>query len=472
MKKNAVVYGVPLTDVMKRAISVLSESLLDYAVAYPVCIPADGMADTDTYRCFYIGTRENNAQIRAEFADASPEEAAALSHPEGYAIRVHDDTVWIAGADASGVLWGCVDFYSKYLVKNEFTYNDLYVCNPLAQALGDFAHASAPDVAGRGIWTWGHVIYDYRGFLDHMVRLKMNTLIVWNDYVPVNAAEMIAYAHTCGIRVIWGFAWCWDTDCTRFSMDALDAYGAEIFEKYEREYAHLGGDGIYFQSFTELNTERIGDVLIAEAVTGFVNRTASRFFEKYPDLELQFGLHAESVRNRLEYIAQTDPRIRIVWENCGAFPFAYHPHEIGNFDATCAFVRDIAHLRGEDDCFGVVTKGLTKLDWLHFEHLGGSANIGVSSAYMKDDRVRRKHKIWKYVQAYWLTHAGYAQEMVRLMAEAKQGELHITALVEDGMFEETIMYPVALYAEMLWDSHADLSVLMSDTALREDVVFA
>ena len=48
----------------------------------------------------------------------------------------------------------------------------------------------------------------------------------------------------------------------------------------------------------------------------------------------------------------------------------------------------------------------------------------------------------------------------------------ITALVEDGMFEENIMYPVALYSEMLWDCGADIKTMMSEVALRNYVTFA
>jgi hypothetical protein len=68
--------------------------------------------------------------------------------------------------------------------------------------------------------------------------------------------------------------------------------------------------------------------------------------------------------------------------------------------------------------------------------------------------------------------ANYALEAIRLMAREKGGELMLTALVEDGMFEESIMYPVALYAEMLWDAQADLDTLKSEVALRAYVEFA
>ena len=46
------------------------------------------------------------------------------------------------------------------------------------------------------------------------------------------------------------------------------------------------------------------------------------------------------------------------------------------------------------------------------------------------------------------------------------------ALVEDGMFEENVMYPVALYSEMLWDCHRDVKSMMREVALRGYVCFA
>ena len=305
-----------------------------------------------------------------------------------------------------------------------------------------------------------------------MVKLKMNTLVVWNDHVPVNAEEMIEYAHTCGIKVIWGYAWFWDTSCGEIDIDKAYASSADILAKYEREYLPLGGDGIYFQSFTELNTERIGGKLVAEAVTGFVNQTAAGFLQKYPDLELQFGLHATSVKEKLEYIAKVDPRVRIVWENCGSFPFSYIPSDVEHFDETCDFVSRITKLRGEDDRFGVVTKGLTKLNWSEFEHIQGPVCVGASTELLKQNRLLRKRRIWRYLQAYWITYADKAYEMIQLMQQCKKGDLYATALVEDGMFEEKIMYPVALYAEMLWDCSGDLKQMMSQVALRSYVEFA
>ena len=246
---------------------------------------------------------------------------------------------------------------------------------------------------------------------------------------------------------------------------------AEKRLKKEKEYKEIGGDGIYFQTFTELTKDNIDGVLIAEAATKFVNKTAALFYEKYPDIELQFGLHATSVSNRLEFLKAIDSRIRIVWEDCGAFPFSYMPNDIDSFDVTKKFVNVISTLRGKNERFGVVTKGLVKLDWLQFEHATGAQCIGIVSKNMKNNRIDRKRRIWRYIQAGWLKNADKAYEMVQEMFHLKNGDLCVFALVEDGMFEENIAYPVALYSEMLWDCNGDYKQLMKDVALRSYVDF-
>ena len=91
---------------------------------------------------------------------------------------------------------------------------------------------------------------------------------------------------------------------------------------------------------------------------------------------------------------------------------------------------------------------------------------------MKVDRVARKHKIWKYLQAFWLTNGDEALEMIRFMKDLRNCNLCVRGLVEDGMFEENVMYPVVLFAEMLWDADCDIKNLMSDVALRSYVEFA
>lgn len=465
MKKSVIVHGELQNGIQKKAIAVLSELLLDYTLEYPYCVECGKEKNYIGERLFYIGTRASSEAIGALASQK-------LTTPEEYRLTVKGGTVFIEGYDDVGVIYGCIDFFAKYIVRLEYPNDDRYRINCFEGELPDFEYSHAPSVRSRGFWTWGHVIYDYKAYIDNMMKLKLNTLTVWNDRVPVNAEELIDYAHNCGIKVIFGYSWLWGTDCTKIPFDRLCEYSEKIFEQYESEYSRLGADGIYFQSFTELQTDTVGDVVIADAVTDFVNKTAARFFEKYPKLELWFGLHATSVKDRLESIKATDRRIRIVWEDCGSFPFSYMPSDTDGFDSTCEFVKKIATLRGRDDLFGVVTKGLTKLDWSSFAHMNEPLCIGESSKELKANRVERKRKIWRYLQAYWMINADKALKAVQIMREEKKGDLCICALAEDGMIEENIMYPAALFAEMLWDSDADLRTLMTEVALRGYVDFA
>lgn len=468
MYNLAIIYGKAENGVQKKAIEVLSEFILDYTFEYPICMKYDAAFDYSPYRCIYIGTKENNGYIKEH-------SKAKLNQEEEYCIKVQDDIVMIEGYDDNGVLYGCVDFYNKFLLKCEYvpsSESGWKPGKPFDKPFEDFELQSAPAIKDRGIWTWGHVIYDYKDFMDNMVKLKMNTLIMWNDHAPFHAKDIIDYAHACGIKILFGFPWCWDTDCGKFDLATINKQGPIVLQEYEKEYAGLDIDGIYFQSFTELPVEEINGILIADAVTDFVNKTAELFFAKYPKLELQFGLHATSVREKLDYIKNVNPKITIVWEDCGAFPFSYSSHDIENYSETNEFVKKVACLRGKDDKFAVVTKGFTCLDWSQFEHLDGAVNFGVSSKFMKQNRIVRKHKRWKYLQAYWLQNADKAYETVKLMCDLKNGKLSVTPLLEDGMFEENIMFHVALFAEMLWDCETELASMLTDVALRDYVEFA
>ena len=98
--------------------------------------------------------------------------------------------------------------------------------------------------------------------------------------------------------------------------------------------------------------------------------------------------------------------------------------------------------------------------------------IGVSSKRTKKLHIDKMAHQWRYVQAGWLVNADKAKAMVQKMCRLKNGELSVFALVEDGMFEENIMFPVALYSEMLWDCNNKTENLIKYVALRNYVTFA
>lgn len=111
-----------------------------------------------------------------------------------------------------------------------------------------------------GIWTWGHVIYDYRGFFRNMKSLGMNKITIWNDFAPLNAREIIDEAHRNGIKVVWGFAWGWDTDCRSIAAglgeERLREIKGSVLNVFCGQYRDIAADGIYFQSSPRWKKER------------------------------------------------------------------------------------------------------------------------------------------------------------------------------------------------------------------------
>lgn len=447
----AIIHSVDPSAVERRAIAHLSELLLPIGGDYPICIK-ENETIPEGYTKIFLGTRESNSAVRRRSSEP-------LTHAEEYRIEVKNGEITVEGYDFGGVLYGAIDLYNRYLLPMKYVNAVTESYSRFDEPLSDFSLTSHPSVRERGIWTWGHVIYDYRGFIDNMVKLKMNSIIIWNDHIPFNMSEIIDYAHSSAVSVILGYSWGWDQRCKELSLSSLDNKSGEIFEKFEREYKDLPIDGIYFQTITELEEEYIEGVLVADAVTDFVNKTAALFYEKYPDLLIEFGLHATSVKNRLDFITKVDKRLRIVWEDFGAMPFAYNATDIRNFEETKELCVKCSTLRGECDNFGVVTKSVCCLDWKAFVHPSGPQNIGVSTKALKQSRMKRKERVLRSATAGWILNGDKALETVSALVSAKGGDFSANALVEDGVFGERIPYSVALFAEILWrccDSYPDI----------------
>jgi len=393
---------------------------------------------------------------------------------EGYRIDADSEEdgkqyINITAQDEIHLMYAASDFRNKYIpfTKNCHQSDPIYYFqHPFVDAIKPYHLDTKPRIKQRGIWTWGYVICDYKRYIDNMVTLKLNTLIIWNDYVPANMQQVISYAHENGISIYLGFAWGWDQDCKEGIAIEKEQLAKQVIDNYRENYAHLGCDGIYFQSFTELNQEDVGGVSIAEAVTEFVNLTASRILETDPHLKLLFGLHANSVKRKLDVIQKVDPRISIIWENLGSFPYANTPNEVEHFTETLDLTRKTQQLRENGD-FGVVLKGVTLLNWATFEHQEGSFLLGVKGQDEIDKLYKEKQEILRYVQSYWIRNAKYALE---IMKEFRENDM-VTALNEDCIFEEIINYPMALYAQMMWDSERSIEDILCETALMPDVTF-
>ncbi len=439
-------------------------------------------SDKSDYNLILIGSVFSN-NIFAELISRGdinvPQSEESYAIYVGKGISSDTQIIAIAGRDECGILYGCMDFCNKYcgnvIHKNGDIWNEAFFDTLFERELNPFKISCSPAVRTRAIWTWGHVIYDYRNFFKNMARLRLNEVVIWNDHLPLNASEVVECAHSFGIKLIWGFAWGWGTDCTdileKLSDESLKKIKEDVIRTYKEEYLKTACDGIYFQSFTELHSDVVDGKCVAETVVKLVNETSAELFEITPDLHIQFGLHATSVKNNLDYIKKVDERVHIVWEDCGSFPYNYYADDVSDFENTYKLTQELTNLRGKNEKFGAVFKGMPKLDWTRFEHFSSSYILGERTKSFIHNRLHDKTKIWKRLQADWLKNADYIRKIIELISNSGK-DVILQALVEDSMFESKIMFPAALYAELLWTPNRPVNELISDVAGYTCVEFA
>jgi len=414
-----------------------------------------------------VGTLENNEHISRLSRQGHIE---AEINKEGYSIKVldnpwnaHRTLMVLQGADSSGVLYSVYDFnrwYIQHKLQYEgYHYNKRY--SPFTDKSLQFARKSAPKIEYRGLWSWGHVIYDYKGYIDNMSRCKLNCLVLWNDFVPINAQEIVEYAHMNGVRIIWGFTWCWgERDINPKSKKDLHKWTDYVLKTYETQYRGLDADGIYFQIFTETNDMTLDGEIIAELAANWVNEISSAVYKKYPDLWIQFGLHATSVKENFEKFSSIDPRMSIVWEDAGGFPYYYDPKNSDSFQKTYDYTKQLLSVRGENERFGAVFKGFTVLNWTLFEHQKGAYILGERESAFLHAHKLEKEFYWRYGAPYWLGQSNELAALIKLIAESPVKDRLITALVEDGLWECDTHISMALLAELLWDPWVDIDEIV------------
>ncbi len=441
---------------------------------YPLSIEAEQTLTEQTKQdhLLILGTTQNSTLLAA-FAEQGI--FTPQTQKEGYTVHVaaspmeDASTVCIlCGADSAGTLYAVHAFARDYLrgtLKfHGYHYNHRFA--PFTEAMPDWDASSYPKIDARGIWTWGHKIYDYRKFLSHMSACGMNLLVMWNDFVPVNAEEILAEAHSRNIRIYWGFSCSWGE--TVNPADPLDVkkWCRRVVNVYQTEYAPLGGDGVYFQAFTETSAKDIDGIPIAKLVSNWANAICGALHAFTPDLSIAFGIHATSIGDAWQTLSDIDPNVAVMWEDCGAFPYAYDPAITAGAADALEYTRNLLTLCGEKTRFAAVLKGHCVLNWQEFSHYHGPVVIGEMPQQFLKERTEDRSFTWQYSRAYWLSNAKRLQAYMQLVAEAPIRETMITALIEDGLFETTLDPSVLLYAELLWDWDRDIDALTAAVQLE------
>ena len=412
-----------------------------------------------------VGTAQTNRHLAALMADGT---IPVPPGPQGFTLWI-GKAPWnpelrliaLAGADEAGVYHGAQELLAS-LSAVEAPFDKPLKRRTALATLPDRVTSEAPTVKDRGIWTWGYVIYDYRRFLDHMARLKMNMLTIWNSEVPLNLPEITAYAHARGIRIIAGYNWGWGhqldlgvaADRVRIKELAL--------ETYRQEYAGKPIDGIYFQTLTEHTNKESGGRSIASWCCDMVNDIAGELYAAVPDLSIQFGLHATSIRERYTELATLDPRVIITWEDAGALPYSYSPDPAKDdgFEATLDYSKKLAAFRPGTP-FALVPKGWMCLRWDDEFAKHGPFLLGERDpAYLRERLIARQPE-WNRCNLQWFRHFPLAARFYREVA-AINPHVIATGLVEDAMFDACIQPSAALFGETIWNPHrSDTELLAS-----------
>jgi hypothetical protein len=262
------------------------------------------------------------------------------SAAEGFKIQTRGDhLVELIGYDAAGLLWAVRDFQHYY-------------CDGWVDALRkgtsqEINVTSAPTIQNRGLWTWLRGCYEPYAYIDRASEWKLNTVIFWNEFVPMNADLLTAYAHERGVRIWWGFSWGWSVGDFKNARPEIAQRLTALYEKqkkkwgdhlqtldlsdpetapalkdlvldiYERQYAWIPEiDGIYFQSATEAvnpaypnKGPELGDAFVRNIVP-----IMEELHRRYPKLKISAGIHNTGTKETYRALQQAPAWCNIMWE--------------------------------------------------------------------------------------------------------------------------------------------------------------
>lgn len=394
-----------------------------------------------------VGSISENAQLR-KYVNAGDVPKG------GYFIRTLNDggrnIVAIAGDGPSETLWGVCDFLDTVVPTLEGKIRH----TPSARypgllfrsdAIPESAYATAPQTPVRSVFSWGHVQDDYEETFKAMAAARFNRAILWNDQFVVNAKDVVACAHDWGVKVYWGFSWGWTLSGKDGPVD-FEKLADEVVSEWRAKWKPMGGDGIYFQSFTETEKKTIGGKNIPEAVVTFVNAVTKRIRAENPDLDIVFGLHSNSMRypGAEEALRQVDPTLEILWENCGGFPYWEAHGEVVKPDVE--FNDRILALTGK---VGLAWKAQLRIDWSHFVSPAGPFLLGRAGRRVLD---RDRAVVAPQQAAYdedWILNGKAAWELVRHIRSGKHLPCEFNAVAE---YNPPYAYSTLVQAELFWNS--------------------
>ena len=462
------------SGVSKRAINLLSKEagrrLTRQEAVYRIYVlPCEKEGCEISKNTFFVSLYDESPMIRKFVSEEEVPE-------NGFTVKVTknpDDEegrfVFLTAKTEQELFYAVVSFLDDYIPEHapwggSNHMPDLIFDTPMDEC----CYSEVSDRKTRSIFTWGHSINDYRAYIDNMARCKLNEVVFWNDHIPINIDEVIEYAHSYGIRVVLGYSWGWreiGNKAKEITEETIEKLKELIVNTYREKYAPVNCDGIYFQSFTERPEEKVGGKLISELVTDMVNEVAEELWKITPDLRLIFGLHASSVKNHLDQIARIDPKIEILWEDCGEFPFYYNSAVDSEeyFNQTLEFIKKILRLR-DGKGVGLVFKGVMMLDWSKGVGHHGPYVMGENSEYIIEHDRRMRANAWRLFSATWTQSGSDAYRAMQFINENQLGEVNMCIA---GTFDGGIYLPFALCAQMFRRMDEPYSKMLTRVSRRD-----
>ena len=459
--------------ITKKAIHLLSKEAGKFLIREPevyqlYVLPCEKEGALISKNAFLVGCYNESTVIKQYVAPSEIPENGFLVKVISNPYDAEGRFVILTAYSEQELFYATVSFLDDYIPKYAPSHGanrmpDLIFDSPLTEC----SYTESPDNKTRSIFTWGHSINDYRLYIDNMARLKFNELILWNDYIPLNIGDVIDYAHSYGIKVVLGYSWGW-REIGNKTAEITDSSIEEVKEiavrEYINNYSQIPCDGIYFQSFTERKEEYVGGKLISRLVVDMVNDIAEKLWEITPNLRLIFGLHATSVQKRLDEIARIHPRMEILWEDCGEFPYDYTSFVKceDNYNATLEFTKKILELRGGKGV-GLVFKGSMMLDWSKKVRQHGPYIMGENAVRIAlHDRGIRANA-WREYSADWMCNGDRVAQMLRFIKDNKISDVDMCLA---GTFDGGNYLPVALCAQMYRNCDEDYRDVLRKVARR------
>ena len=463
--------------VLKQAIKLLSREagrcLIRNDGVYTIYVlPCEKEGGEVSKNAFFIGCYGDSPKIQSMVSADEIKQGGSLVKVIKNPADEDGRFVILTGNSARDVFYAVVDFLDDYIPSNAPFHGsnrmpELIFDSPLPE----YSKCTVPENERRSIFTWGHSFNNYRGYIDNMARIKLNELVIWNDFVPLNIDEIIDYAHSYGISVILGYSWGWKEiggKAKEITDESIERTKKLIIKEYIENYKDTGCDGIYFQSFTERKEEIVAGRSVSALVTDMVNEVAQELWKITPNLRLAFGLHATSVKSRLDDIARVNSKIEIWWEDCGEYPYSYNSFvdSEDGYNETLDFTKKLLELRsGAGVC--LVFKGVMMLDWTKFVFQPGPFVMGENAAEIAEHDRRIRRGGWRGYSADWMKWGDRAQQLLKFVKDNKLGEVNMCMA---GTFDGGIYLPLALMAEMFVGCDGDYNDILKRTMKKSRVV--